>query len=139
VRLRARPGWTTRRSLALAGLVVGVVGGVYGIGGGSLLGPLLVGAGLPVARVDPAALASTPVTSSVGVATYALLRLLFTGPIRPEWAIGLACGFGGPIGGYVGARLHPYLPERLLRRFLGAVAAGLATVYVPQATVVLSR
>jgi len=26
-----------------------VVGGIYGIGGGSLLGPILVGAGMPVA------------------------------------------------------------------------------------------
>jgi uncharacterized membrane protein YfcA len=65
--IRARPGWTAGRSLAIAGLLVGVVGGVYGIGGGSLLGPMLVGAGLSVAWVAPAALASTLVTSTVGV------------------------------------------------------------------------
>ena len=38
---------------AVAGLVVGVVGGIYGIGGGSVLGPMLVGAGLAMARVGP--------------------------------------------------------------------------------------
>jgi len=32
-------------------LLVGVVGGIYGIGGGSILGPLLVASGLPVATV----------------------------------------------------------------------------------------
>ena len=50
-------------AVGVAGLVVGVVGGIYGIGGGSVLGPMLVGAGLAVARVGPAALASTLVTS----------------------------------------------------------------------------
>ena len=69
--VHARPGWTSGRPLAVAGLVVGVVGGIYGIGGGSLLGPMLVGAGLSVARVAPAALASTFVTSTVGVGSYA--------------------------------------------------------------------
>jgi len=61
--IRPRPGWTAGRPLAVAGLVVGVVGGIYGIGGRSVLGPMLVGAGLAVARVGPAALASTLVTS----------------------------------------------------------------------------
>jgi uncharacterized membrane protein YfcA len=63
--------------------VVGVVGGLHGIGGGSVLGPLLVGAGMSVGTVTPAALAPTPVTSVVGVAAAApedaLRRLL--GPV----------------------------------------------------------
>lgn len=49
-----------------------MAGGIYKIGGGSLLGPILVGRGAPVATVAPAALASTFVTSIVGAATYAL-------------------------------------------------------------------
>jgi uncharacterized membrane protein YfcA len=137
--VHARPGWTSGRPLAVAGLVVGVVGGIYGIGGGSLLGPMLVGAGLSVARVAPAALASTFVTSTVGVGSYALLSLSTSGPVRPEWAIGLSCGLGGLIGGYLGAWLQPYLPETLLRVLLGAVAAGLAALYVLQAAGVLGR
>jgi hypothetical protein len=43
---------TPRRITQLA-LAVGVVGGIYGIGGGSILGPILVGAGMPLATVAP--------------------------------------------------------------------------------------
>ncbi len=120
--------WIT--GLALA---VGVVGGIYGIGGGSILGPILVGTGLSVATVAPAALASTFVTSIAGAATYALLALTTSGSIAPEWALGLACGLGGLIGGYLGARLQPRLPERGLRLLLGSLAIGLAVLYAVQA------
>jgi hypothetical protein len=67
-------------------------------------------------------------------ATYVLLSLFASGPVGPEWTIGLACGLGGLVGGYVGAWLQPHLPEAFLRVMLGLVAAGLATLYVLQAT-----
>ena len=114
-------------------LAVGVVGGIYGIGGGSLLGPILVGRGIPVARVAPAALASTFVTSLVGAATYTLLSLASSGDVAPDWFLGLACGTGGLIGGYLGARLQPRLPETALRLLLGVLATALGTQYALQA------
>ena len=55
----------SRAVMALA-LSIGVVGGVYGIGGGSILSPILVGSGMAVGTVAPAALATTFVTSIVG-------------------------------------------------------------------------
>jgi hypothetical protein len=113
-------------------LVVGVVGGIYGIGGGSLLGPILVGAVMPVAVVAPAALASTFLTSLLGVATYALLAMATTAPIAPNWVLGLACGLGGLIGGYLGARLQPKMPDNALRLLLGVMAIALAITYVIQ-------
>lgn len=113
-------------------LAVGVVGGIYGIGGGSLLGPILVGRGVPVATVAPAALASTSVTSIVGAVTYALLSLTATGDIAPDWLLGLACGAGGLVGGYLGARFQPYLPETTLRLLLGALAASVGALYAVQ-------
>ncbi|MGW0608199.1 TSUP family transporter [Streptomyces sp. NPDC002644] len=116
-------------SLALA---VGVAGGVYGIGGGSLLGPVLVGRGVPVAVVAPAALASTFVTSVVGAGTYALLSLATTGAVAPDWVLGLSCGAGGLVGGYLGARLQPHLPETALRLLLGGLAAGIGALYAVQ-------
>lgn len=121
------------RAIAALTLGVGVVGGIYGIGGGSLLGPFLVGRGLPVATVAPAALASTFLTSIAGAATYALLALTGRGDIAPDWPLGVACGLGGLLGGYFGARLQPRLPERTLRLLLGAVALGLAVLYLIQA------
>ncbi|MEO3855753.1 sulfite exporter TauE/SafE family protein [Acrocarpospora sp. B8E8] len=62
---RHRPAREVRtRTISLLALVVGVIGGVYGIGGGSILGPILVGWGMPVGYVAPAALASTFLTRS---------------------------------------------------------------------------
>jgi uncharacterized membrane protein YfcA len=130
---RRRVPATSRLSAPTVGavaFVVGIVGGIYGIGGGSILGPVLVGAGMPVARVAPAALACTFVGSVAGVGTYAVLALGSPGAVAPLWSVGLACGAGGLVGGYFGARLQPHLPARLLRVVLGLLAAGLAVMYV---------
>lgn len=121
-----------RQVTALA-LAVGVVGGVYGIGGGSILGPVLVGSGMTVAAVAPAALASTFVTSIVGTLTYSALALTTPGPIAPVWSVAAACGVGGLIGGYLGARLQPHLPETGLRLLLGVLAVAIGIVYAVQA------
>jgi uncharacterized membrane protein YfcA len=123
----------SRRSITALALLVGVIGGIYGIGGGSILGPVLVGTGMPVAVVAPAALASTFATSVVGAITYGLLAVVADGAIAPDWALGLTCGIGGLTGGYLGARLQPRLPETALRLLLGVLAIGLATAYVIQA------
>lgn len=112
--------------------MVGAVGGIYGIGGGSVLGPLFVGLGMSLAAVAPAALASTFVTSVVGVAAYAVLALGAPGSIAPDWSLGLACGLGGLAGGYLGARLAPRLPESFLRTLLGVLAVAVALMYVGQ-------
>ncbi|MCX4987277.1 MULTISPECIES: sulfite exporter TauE/SafE family protein [unclassified Streptomyces] len=127
---RPEPAPRTVTGLALA---VGVVGGIYGIGGGSILGPVLVGRGVPVSQVAPAALASTFATSLVGASTFALLSLTRSGSIAPDWFLGLTCGLGGLIGGYLGARIQPRLPENLLRLLLGTLAAGLGTLYAVNA------
>ncbi|MEH0638300.1 sulfite exporter TauE/SafE family protein [Streptomyces bottropensis] len=126
----ARPP-SPRATTSLA-LAVGVAGGIYGIGGGSLLGPVLVGRGTPVATVAPAALASTFVTSVIGAITYGLLSLTTTGDVAPDWLLGVACGAGGLVGGYVGARLQPLLPETALRLLLGALATGVGALYAAQ-------
>lgn len=119
----------TVRSLAL---VVGVVGGMYGVGGGSILGPILVGTGMTVAAVAPAALLSTWVTSIVGVATYAVVALDAPGTVSPDWSLGIAAGIGGLLGGWLGASLQIRIPERGLRTLLGVVAIALSGLYVVQ-------
>jgi uncharacterized protein len=47
--------------------VVGCVGGIYGIGGGSILALILIGTGRPASEVAPVTLGSTLVTSVAGV------------------------------------------------------------------------
>lgn len=121
------------RTVTTLALVVGVVGGIYGIDGGSILGPILVGRGVPIAKFAPAALASTFATPLVGASTYALLSLARSGSIAPDWFLGFACGLGGLIGGYLGARLQPRVPERVLRFLLGTLAAALGTLYAVNA------
>lgn len=113
---------------------VGIIGGIYGIGGGSIIGPILVGTGLAVSIVAPAALASTFITSIVGAVTYGLLASTAAGSIAPDWPVGIACGVGGLIGGYVGAFLQPRLPEKGLRILLGGLAVGVGLMYLIQAT-----
>ncbi|MFI7500901.1 TSUP family transporter [Streptomyces sp. NPDC049687] len=133
---RHRPDAATEPStaaLTALALGVGVIGGIYGIGGGSLLGPVLAARGLPMTRVAPAALAATFATSVVGATAYAVLSLLSSGDVAPDWWLGLACGVGGLVGGYLGARLQPRLPETVLRLLLGILATAVGGMYALQA------
>jgi uncharacterized membrane protein YfcA len=109
--------------------VVGAVGGIYGIGGGSILAPILIGAGWSPKEVAPATLASTFVTSVVGVATFLVLAGVHGGSVAPDWGIGIALGVGGLIGGYCGARVQPRLPEEAIRRLLGGIVAAIGARY----------
>jgi uncharacterized protein len=69
-----RPAWPIPAPvLVLLAAAVGCVGGIYGIGGGSILAPILIGSGRRPAEVAPAALASTFVTSVAGVVTFTIL------------------------------------------------------------------
>jgi uncharacterized protein len=83
--------------------------------------------------VAPAALTSTFLTSIVGATSHSLLGLTTDGDIAPDWQLGLLCGLGGLIGGNVGVRLQPRLPETALRVLLGVLATALALLYIQQA------
>lgn len=113
-----------------ASAVVGVIGGIYGIGGGGLLAPILVGAGFAVAEVAPAALLTTLITSAAGLAFFFLASAAGAAGFLPEWPTALALGLGGLSGGYAGAVLQPRLPERALRHLLAVVALGAAAFYL---------
>jgi uncharacterized membrane protein YfcA len=123
------PGRNRQRAILALALAVGLVGGIYGIGGGAILGPILVGLGYTVFEVAPAALTATFLTSIAGVATFALLSLGAGGDVAPDWALGVGMGAGGLAGAYLGARLQRRLPEALLRRGLGLLALGLGLRY----------
>ncbi|MFI5958879.1 TSUP family transporter [Cryptosporangium sp. NPDC051539] len=125
----ARPGTAPVRRVALLAFGVGVVGGIYGIGGGSIMGPILVGRGRPVSVVAPAALASTFAASVCGALVYAGLALVTSVSAAPDWTLGLLAGAGGLLGGYAGARLQPRLPETGLRLLLGGTAAPVGVRY----------
>ena len=129
---RPRPNATARhRGVTwLLALVVGTVGGIYGIGGGSILAPILIALGYSVYEVAPATLAATFLTSIAGIATYQVLQLAHHGAIAPEWILGAFLGAGGFAGSYCGARLQRRLPEASLRRLLGLIACLVAARYL---------
>ena len=101
-------------------LVVGMVGGVYGIGGGSIIAPFLVSFfGLPVYTVAGAALMGTFVTSVAGVAFYQILAPFYPGMIiAPDWLLGFLFGIGGFAGMYCGARLQKFVPAKFIKWIL---------------------
>jgi uncharacterized protein len=115
--------------IALAA-VVGCVGGIYGIGGGSILAPILIGAGRRATEVAPAALASTFVTSAAGVITFTILSVHQHGSVAPDWPTGIALGVGGLAGGYTGARIQSRLPDVLIRRLLGVLVIAIGVRYL---------
>jgi uncharacterized protein len=111
--------------IGLIAAVAGCVGGIYGIGGGSILAPILVADGQPPSQVAPAALSSTFLTSLAGVVTFSILSAHQHGSVAPNWPTGIALGIGGLAGGYVGARLHARMPEKIIRRLLALVVVAI--------------
>jgi len=114
--------------------MVGIVGGTYGIGGGSIIAPFLVAFfGLPVYTIAGATLMATFVTSIVGVAFYTGIAPLFahTGlAISPDWMLGALFGAGGFLGTYCGARLQKYLPAKIIKIILVITLTFIAIRYI---------
>jgi len=125
----ARPSPSRQRlpgvAVGLIAAVAGCVGGIYGIGGGSILAPILVADGRPPSQVAPAAISSTFLTSIAGVVTFSVLSVHQHGSVAPNWPTGMALGIGGLAGGYVGARLHARMPETVIRRLLALVVVAI--------------
>ena len=116
--------------LVVLAAAVGCVGGIYGIGGGSILAPILIGSGRRPAEVAPAALASTFVTSVAGVITFTILSIHQQGSVAPDWPTGIALGLGGLAGAYTGARIQSRLPDVLIRRLVGVLVIAIGVRYL---------
>lgn len=125
----------TAKIVALAA-GAGLIGGIYGISGGSIIAPVLAGLfRLPVKRVAPAALFATLITSIVGVTSFEILHLVDASGAgtRPDWTLAVLFGAGGICGGYAGAALNKKAPEVALRVLLGVLALLLAATYIAPA------
>lgn len=114
-------------------LLVGVVGGIYGIGGGSILAPFLVSVlGLPVYVVAGAVLLGTFMTSISGLLFYSLLPLRDGVTAPPDWLLGILFGLGGLAGMYLGARAQKRMPERVIKLILAIVILLVSGKYIVQ-------
>lgn len=112
-------------ALFLLALVVGLIGGTYGIGGGAIIVPFLAAIfQLPIYTIAGAALMGTFLTSVAGVGIYSAIG------VPPDWALGALFGIGGFGGMYLGARLQKYVSGRVIRIGLGIVISGLALRYI---------
>ena len=125
----ATHSFSTVKLLGLA-LAVGIIGGVYGIGGGSIIAPFLITFfKLPVYAIAGSVLLGTFVSSLAGVTFYSLIPI--NGAVAaPDWLLGLLFGAGGLMGMYLGARVQKYAPERWIKMMLGAVIVVVAVKYI---------
>ncbi len=121
--------FATAKLLGLA-LTVGIIGGVYGIGGGSIIAPFLITFfGLPVYAIAGAVLLGTFVSSLAGVTFYSLIPI--NGAVAaPDWLLGILFGAGGLLGMYLGARAQKYVPARWIKLMLGGVILMVAFKYI---------
>ncbi len=126
------------KTLELLGvaLVVGVVGGIYGIGGGAIVAPFVVSVlHLPVYTIAGATLFGTFITSIFGVGFFEYLAhqpLAAGTTVQPDYLLGLLFGIGGLAGTFVGARLQKYLPDLWIRLVLGLIVTGISLNYIFQ-------
>ena len=111
----------TMKLSALA-FAVGIVGGIYGVGGGAIIAPFLVAFfRLPIYTIAGATLFGTFITSIGGALFYALIAPFYahTGLlVAPDWLLGALFGIGGFLGMYCGARLQKYFPARFIKLIL---------------------
>ncbi len=112
--------------------IVGIVGGIYGIGGGAIIAPFFITYfGLPIYIVAGATLLGTFVTSIGGVAFYQVIAPFYPQfSVAPDVLLGLLFGIGGALGMYLGARCQKYVPATLIKYILAACLLLTACKYV---------
>jgi len=125
--------FNTMRLSTLA-FAVGIVGGIYGVGGGAIIAPFLVAFfRLPIYTIAGATLFGTFVTSIAGALFYALIAPLYSSTglmVAPDWLLGALFGTGGFLGMYSGARLQKYFPARFIKLVLTLILLCLAGSYL---------
>jgi len=117
--------------LALS-FAVGIVGGIYGIGGGAIIAPFFVSFfKLPIYTVAGAALMGTFVTSVAGVIFYQAIAPYHPNmSVAPDWLLGFLFGIGGMAGMYLGARLQKFVPAKTIKWMLAGIIVFTATKYM---------
>lgn len=120
-------------SMFMLALVVGVIGGAYGIGGGSIIAPFCVAVfHLPVYTIAGAALMGTFITSVAGALFFSVIPATHGVSAMPDWPLGILFGIGGFAGMYVGARLQKFVPQRVIKLTLGLIIIFLSISYISQ-------
>ncbi|MFZ5996988.1 MAG: sulfite exporter TauE/SafE family protein [Nitrospirota bacterium] len=120
-------------SMFMLALVVGIIGGAYGIGGGSIIAPFCVAVfHLPVYTIAGAALMGTFITSVAGALFFSLVPATGGVSAMPDWPLGILFGIGGFVGVYLGARAQKFVPQKTIKLILGFVILFLSIRYIVQ-------
>lgn len=121
-------------SIICLSLIVGLIGGIYGIGGGAIIAPFFVTIyKLPIHTVAGASLMGTFFTSAIGVAFFQFLAtssIAASQQIAPDYKLGLLFGAGGVVGIYLGARMQRFFPARIIKTILAAALLFTAGKYI---------
>ena len=120
-------------AIVILALVVGVIGGIYGIGGGAIIAPFCVAyLNIPVHTVAGAAMFGTFITSIIGVAIYSFVPFYNGQTAPPDWFLGILFGLGGLLGMYLGATCQKYVPERIIQTMLALIIFAVSIKYILQ-------
>jgi uncharacterized protein len=106
--------------LVLIGLAAGFFSALFGVGGGTVIVPLLVLAcGWELRSATATSLAAIGITATAGVVTYVV-----HGEVRPVYAVLL--GLPAAVGAAGGAALQQRVPVRTLSFLFAALLIGIA-------------
>jgi len=106
--------------LVLIGLAAGFFSALFGVGGGTVIVPLLVLAcGWELRSATATSLAAIGITATAGVVTY-----IVHGEVRPVYA--LLLGLPAAVGAAGGAALQQRMPVRTLSFLFAALLVGIA-------------
>ena len=116
------------------GLLAGLMSGLFGVGGGTVIVPLLV----LILKFDQRLAAGTSLAAIVPIATVGVISYALHGSV--DWIAALILAAGAIVGAQIGSYLLPRVPITALRwgfvAFLGAVIVTLFVV-VPSRDAVL--
>ncbi len=112
--------------------IVGIIGGIYGIGGGSIIAPFFVAVfHLPVYTIAGACLMGTFLTSLTATIMFQVVSFYQANTtVAPDWLLGALLGVGGMIGMYSGARLQKYVRAKLIKLLLTFIVVFAGGRYV---------
>ncbi|MFN3347187.1 MAG: sulfite exporter TauE/SafE family protein, partial [Candidatus Bipolaricaulaceae bacterium] len=107
---RAFPWWV----LVCVGFIAGLAGSLFGIGGGTIIVPILIWLGLPMIEAAAGSLLVMVPTAALSTALHALAG-------RTHWDLAFPLVAGVLVGGQLGPLLALRLPQRVLRRLFALV------------------
>ncbi|MGV1033699.1 MAG: sulfite exporter TauE/SafE family protein [Microbacteriaceae bacterium] len=116
------PGWGRAIALLGVGLGAGFLSGLFGVGGGIVIVPLLVVMGYDIKRSSAISLGAVLLISVAGVISYASFG-------EVNWLLAAFLAIGSVIGAQLGSRVLGRLPAKIVQlsfaAFLLAVAVSL--------------